>query len=225
MDLNIKDKSVTLLIIVNLLPLVGVFVFGWDAIMIVLFYCIETFIIGIVNIFKMIRSKAEIPKEYLQNTTAQSLFNTNMSTNHGCIKATMVPFFIVHFNGFVIIQTVMIVVLSNQFSKQQFEIINLYSFDFLINLLLLLFSHIYSYRKNYIGKGEYKIKAITTLMFAPYKRVIVQQLTVLLGTFFIIIFNGPTGFLILLILLKIYFDIRAHNKSHTIDRNINEISF
>jgi hypothetical protein len=53
-------------------------------------------------------------------------------------------------------------------------------------------------------------------MIAPYKRVFIQQLLVILGGFFVILFRGPVGFLVLLIGLKMIFDLRAHRRSHKI---------
>ena len=103
---------------------------------------------------------------------------------------------------------------ENQFSERNYDFNDFLSIEFLINLLLLTLSHAYSYKKNYIEKQEFKKTSVTKLMIAPYKRVFIQQFTVILGTFFIILFQGPTGFLILLIILKIIMDIRAHRKSH-----------
>ncbi len=212
--MNLRDRSVIILIAVNLLPLVGVLCFDWDAIMIVMFYCIETFIIGVFNIAKMIKSEAEIPKEHLQKNVSNFSQTNNFGNKPGCIKAAMVPFFIVHYNAFVIIQTVVIVLLSIQASDIELNLNSFISYEFIINVVLIVFSHAYSYKKNYIDKEEYKKQPITSLMFTPYKRVFIQQFTVILGTFFIILFQGPAGFLILLVGLKLIFDIRAHKISH-----------
>lgn len=217
MNLNIKDRSVLILIAANLFPLFGVFFFDWDAIMIVMFYCIETFIIGLFNIAKMIKSEAEIPKEHLQEDESQISQPNNLG-NNPAFKVAMALFFFVHYNFFVIGQTVVIVLLSTQALDIVLNLNNFISYEFIINVLLIIFSHAYSYKKNYLGKEEYKKQAITTLMFAPYKRVYIQQLAVILGFFLIILFHGPIGVLILLIGLKLIFDIRSHNKSHQ-DKN------
>lgn len=212
--MNLKDRSVIILIAVNLFPLFGVFFFDWDAIMLVIFYCIETFIIGLFNAAKMILSKVDIPQKHLsENKTSNGQF-TDIQGNPGCIKIFLVPFFLFHYNIFVISQTVAIYFISTEFFENEISIQNFLTYDFIVTVLLIILSHAYSFYKNYIGKEEYKKQPVTTLMVKPYKRVFIQQITVIIGTFLIILFQGPAGFLILLIGLKLIVDIRSHNKSH-----------
>ena len=216
--LNLKDRSVIFLIAVNLLPLVGVLCFDWDAIMLVMFYCIETFIIGLFNAAKMILSKVDIPQKHLsENKTSNGQF-TDIQGNPGCIKMFLVPFFLFHYNIFVISQTVAIYFISTEFFETEINIQNFLTFDFIVTVLLIIFSHAYSFYKNYIGKEEYKTQSVPSLMYSPYKRVIIQQITVIAGVFLIILFQGTIGFLILLIGLKLIVDIRAHNRYHK-DKN------
>ncbi|MCD4795451.1 MAG: DUF6498-containing protein [Bacteroidales bacterium] len=209
-----KDRSIIFLIAVNLFPLLGVLFFDWDAIMIVMFYCIETFIIGLFNAAKMILSKVDSPQKYLsENKTSNGQF-TDIQGNPGCIKIFLVPFFLFHYNIFVISQTVAIYFISTEFFENEISIQNFLTYDFIVTVLLIILSHAYSFYKNYIGKEEYKKISVQQLMSLPYKRIIIQQVTVIAGVFLIILFQGPIGFLILLIGLKLIVDIRAHNKSH-----------
>jgi hypothetical protein len=59
-------------------------------------------------------------------------------------------------------------------------------------------------------------------MAAPYKRITVMHLTLLLGGFLGVILSASTGsksaslgIISFFIILKIYFDIKAHNKEHS----------
>ena len=51
--INLKDKSILMLIVVNLFPIIGVIFLGWNIFEVVILYVLETFIIGLFNILKM----------------------------------------------------------------------------------------------------------------------------------------------------------------------------
>lgn len=214
MNINFKDRSVIFLITVNLFPLIGVLLFDWDALMVVIFYCIETFIIGLFNVLKMIRSDVDAPTAQEVNLSKNQETLSNLHSEPGCLKFFLVPFFIVHYNIFVIAQGFAIIVISVEFFNSEMGVDNFLSYDFIINVILIVLSHAYSYYKNYILKKEYKKISVSVLMFLPYKRVIIQQVTVIFGTFLILMFEASLGYLILLIGLKLFFDIRSHYKTH-----------
>ena len=52
-------------------------------------------------------------------------------------------------------------------------------------------------------------------MSDPYKRIFVMHLTVIFGGFIVLLLETPLAALLLLILLKIYADARAHRHQHT----------
>ncbi len=78
---RLKDVSVVSLVAVNLLPVVGVLFWGWDAGAIVLLYWSENLVVGIYNVLKMACVKVE-----------------PAAANVG--KLFMIPFFMVHYGGF-----------------------------------------------------------------------------------------------------------------------------
>lgn len=49
--------SVSFLIVINLIPLVGVFAFGWNAGFLMLVYWMETVVIGLFNIPKLLTTR------------------------------------------------------------------------------------------------------------------------------------------------------------------------
>lgn len=85
-----------LLIVVNLIPLYGVWFEGWDAKQVFLVYCMETVIVGIINVIKMacvtIFVRSTDVWENGGSTTMQSGW-------------LFIFFFIVHYGFFVFIQT------------------------------------------------------------------------------------------------------------------------
>ncbi len=51
-------------------------------------------------------------------------------------------------------------------------------------------------------------------MMAPYGRIILMHLTILFGGWLILALGAPILALVLLIVLKIVSDVRAHDKEH-----------
>ncbi|MEN8119273.1 MAG: DUF6498-containing protein [Bacteroidota bacterium] len=201
MRIILKDYSVLLLIVVNLFPIIGALLLGWDIFEIVILYVLETFIIGLLNIFKMFFTK-------------------------GVEKFFMVPFFLIHYNLFILGQSIFVIILlggginNNKFFESGsldylFSIIG--NRDFIIAVFLIIFSHGFSFIKNFIRKKEYVKMDAIKLMFAPYQRIFLQQIMVIGGAFIILLFNTHVGILIIMIILKTMLDLRAHYKSHNPD--------
>jgi len=78
----------------------------------------------------------------------------------------------------------------------------------------LFFSHGVSFFSNFIGRREYAVASMTTLMTAPYNRIIVMQLALIFGGWIIVLLRSPVPALALLVVLKTVMDVSAHTKEH-----------
>jgi uncharacterized protein DUF6498 len=78
----------------------------------------------------------------------------------------------------------------------------------------LFLSHGASFFLNYIGKKQYLTTSPMRQMFAPYSRVVMLHLTILIGAFVIAILGAPIGALLVLIVLKTAFDLRLQLRTH-----------
>ena len=81
-------------------------------------------------------------------------------------------------------------------------------------LIGLAISHGISFVENYILGGEYKSGSLKKLMSKPYQRIVIMHIAILAGGFFVLKLNSPLPLLIVLILLKTFFDLYLHEKSH-----------
>ena len=95
---SIKSVPFVTMVIANLLPLYGVAFLGWSVFYILLLYWSENVIIGFYNILKMAAAQGGF---YQKNTKEASLG-----------KLFMIPFFIIHYGGFVGGHGLFIMVLS-----------------------------------------------------------------------------------------------------------------
>jgi len=81
-------------------------------------------------------------------------------------------------------------------------------------LLAMVLSHGVSFLLLYIGQGEYRQTTAARQMRAPYKRIAILHITIILGAALIIRLGSPLGLLLALVALKIAMDIMLHNRSH-----------
>jgi len=187
MDL-LKYPSLIVLIIANLVPLYGAYAWGWSVGELMLLYWSESAIIGFFNILKMVLS-----------SNGPISFSGSKIPLFIPLKLFYIPFFTVHYGGFMLGHLVFIVTLF----VKDFSVGLLLTV--LIGMVSLFISHGLSFFMNYVGKKEYGEAFIGTLMFAPYPRIVVMHLTIIFGAFI----NAP---LILLIAGKTIADAFSHLK-------------
>lgn len=185
------------LIAANLVPLFGVLFAGWDLFAILILFWSENIIIGFYNILKIATAKVNQPVEHLG-------------------KLFIIPFFSFHYGMFCFVHGIFISSFFNQ-DKMGFDPFSGISWPerkILLGIAVLFISHGISFAVNYIIKDERSKTNIATLMGAPYARIFILQIAIIFGGFFIMFLNSPVFMLIILIILKIGFDISLHRAQH-----------
>ncbi|MEJ2401087.1 MAG: DUF6498-containing protein [Xanthomonadales bacterium] len=81
-------------------------------------------------------------------------------------------------------------------------------------LLALFLSHGLSFWLNFVGRAEYRGKTVNRQMSEPYRRIVFMHLVLIFGGGLALVLGDTTPVLLLVIALKIVFDVRAHRKEH-----------
>ena len=165
-------------------------------------YCLETVIIGIFNVVKMVIVSIVKKRDVWSNGTSQ----------------TMMPgwffvfFFILHYGFFVAVQmglffSITSIVPAVQNPLQLFTVLP----DLLDNytkavLLVFIGSYIIQIIYNFILPKTYLEISLSRLMFSPYMRIIIQQFVVILGSI-ILGLGGGKIFMLVFVSVKIYFEV------------------
>ena len=190
--------SVVALVLANLVPLVGVVVFGWEVFPVVFVFWIENVILGAFNVLKMI--------------TATVRGGAEMG-----VRFFLVPFFCFHYGMFCLVHGGFVFVLFGQgmmdphgFPGPAMMIEAVSRLGLWWAVAGLAVSHGISFVANYLLGGERDRVALPQLMIQPYGRIVVLHLAILGGGFLIMSLGSPWYGLALLILLKIGLDLRAH---------------
>ena len=190
------------LILINLVPLYGVWFEGWNAAQVFLVYCLETVIIGVINVLKMacvtIFVKSKDVWENGGSTTMQSGW-------------FFIFFFIIHYGFFVFVQTQVFFGVSGIANNA--SLFGKYAqIPALLGdngkLMLLIFITYYSLQNvfGFFVTGNYKTISLSRLMFEPYMRIFVQQFVVILGSIFLS-FGAGKVFILVFIAAKIFFEL------------------
>ncbi len=191
----LRSPTAISLIVANLVPLVGVLFLDWSLFTIMFCFWLESAVIGCFNVLKLV-------------------IVANI------LSIIMVPFFVVHYGLFMSGHLVFIFAL---FSPDEMSFSGLLPpADLLTSHIMnvwpaflgVCLSHGISFFYNFIGKKEFRRSTPEKQMMAPYGRIILMHLTIIFGGWIILALGAPVLALVLLIVLKIVSDVRAHDKEH-----------
>ncbi len=228
------DLSEVTLILANIIPIFGIIFLNRSVFNILFLYWVESAVIGFYWILKQIVST--IFGTAIPTIEASAVENIDSIVKGGNIiwriillmfVFCIIAFFIFHFGLFMLGHLMAISALTN---SDVWRIILANEWDMLTNafngikilrpllswtIICLFISHGTSFFANFIGKREYKKTEIGGLtMLEPYKRIILMQITIIFWAVLIALFNSPKALIVLLVILKILVDLRAHRKEH-----------
>jgi hypothetical protein len=191
------------LIAANLLPVVGVWLWNWSPYEVFLVYCLETIIIGMINLVKMgivtIARKTDIWYNGPSQTKQSGLF--------------FMLFFLIHYGIFVGVQMGIFFGVSGIGKGSNINAFNFFykwpqliSNDSLVMLGAFVFVYGYKMVVDFILSRQYRSIPMTLLMFQPYGRIFIQQITVILGSIFLT-FGAGKIFILIFAIIKIFFEV------------------
>jgi Family of unknown function (DUF6498) len=186
----------------NLLPVVGVWCLGWSATEAFIVYALETIIVGLIALLKMLCvtvSKKRDDWHANGKTTSQSgLF--------------FILFFIIHFGFFLLVQTTLFsqaAGITPTGSGMFYFITHLDQYiDKEVGYMLIAFSISHSIKSlfPFLLRQEYKTQSLMLIMFQPYGRIFIQQFTVILGSM-LLTFGLGGIFIIVFAAAKIFMEV------------------
>lgn len=189
--------SVLALLGANLVPLVGVLFLGWDLGQVMVLFWAENAVIGFYNLLKL---------------------------GYVAKWATVFvgPFFLGHFGGFMVGHFLFIYYLfvrGISTSGPEAPVLTTLGQIFVPlwpALLALFISHGVSFYANFVKGREYVGRKVADQMGQPYKRIIIMHVTIIFGGWAIMLLHTPVAALVLLVVLKTAFDLRAHRREHAV---------
>jgi hypothetical protein len=199
-----KPVSAWVLIAANLVPLAGVLLWGWDAFALILLFWMENVVVGVFFIARML----------LADPRDLPLW---------AVKLFMVPFFCFHYGMFTAIHGMFVFAL---FGARRYDVRDLQMLEpaaaaasdlgLWLPLAVLVASHLFSFLYNYLWRGEFRRVELRKLMVAPYQRVVILHIGIILGGAGAAALGSPIWALLVLLALKVGLDLKAHLKEHSV---------
>ncbi len=191
--LRLLSASTLALILANLVPVLGTVYLGWRLSDVMVLYWSESAVIGLFNVLKI-----AVVGRWLALVAA--------------------PFFVSHFGAFMAVHFLFVygffVQGPNDLSFGDLARVMRTFTDLWPALLVLLVSHAVSFFVNFIGRGERRDSTLEDLMTEPYSRIIFMHLVIIFGGGLTLVLGEATPVLLLVILVKIVVDVRAHLRQH-----------
>jgi hypothetical protein len=193
------------LVIANLIPVIGVWFLNWSAKEVFLVYCLETIIIGIFTLIKLFIAG-------IFGKTTDVWQSTGGSVTKQPFWFFMI-FFILHYGLFVAVQMGIFFSVSGIGDENGITFWNFFSKwptlltkDAYIMLGVFIVSYGFRLTSDFILTGDHKTSSLGYLMFQPYGRIFIQQVTVIIGSMFLS-FGAGKVFILVFAAIKIYFEI------------------
>lgn len=195
-----RALSLATLLVANLLPLIGVAFWGWKLFDLIVIYWLETLVIGGLSIMQL-------------------------ALTTGWFALFAVPFFIVHFGGFMAGHFMFLDLMFGGGGGGDFSAIPRRLRDMIVAeglwvaLISLAVSHGLGFlfavllpwlRQRWQGRGlreETEADLAGRAMFGPYRRVMIMHVSILLGAFLATAFGNNFVLLALLVVLKTASDL------------------
>lgn len=193
--LSLTSPTTLVLIIVNLIPVAGSVFLDWKLADVMVLYWAESAVIGFFNICKII-----------------------VIGRWAALFAA--PFFAGHFGGFMVVHFLFIYTIfiemphSGGTSGGDLAEIALLFTSLWPALAALFISHGFSFFVNFLGRQEYRGRSVNDQMSEPYSRIIFMHLVLILGGGLTMALGSAVPVLLIMIALKVFFDVKAHLKQH-----------
>lgn len=198
----LTSKNLSLLVI-NLIPLYGVLFLGWESMIVILFYVVETIMVGILHVLKM-------TAVYILNRNNPKALAVERKSE-GVQGVGLIPFFIFHFGFFIFVQ----MMVFSGFTEHSFwsSVPTLFTEKYKYAIGALFITKLTILISELFWDPEIETKLPDDIFLEPYPRIVIQQFMVILGGWATIFGQGLLGYLIVLIALKTALDLVIANIS------------
>lgn len=193
-----QRASLLFLVLVNMLPLAGVLFFHWDVAALVLLYWSENLVLGFYTLLKM-------------------LVKGRLAALGRCL------FFCLHYGIFCAVHGVFIVtmLLDGELDpaaggplEMLRQLVAYAPPQWLLAFAALFISHGISFVLNFMQGPEREELSLKQLMAAPYSRIVVLHIAIIIGGLGVMALGQPVAMLAVLVLLKIALDVILHLREH-----------
>jgi len=217
-----RTLSLFALIAANLVPLVGVLFFAWDASLVLALFWIENLIIGAFNLTKMLA--LAIYSKRFKDLPLCGFFVLHFGlfcSAHGLLLWDLLGFDEIDVAHFFSYSDSGFLSIFLEGAAVFLSFVEMHGATLLLGIAALFLSHLVSFIENFILRGEIFTSSPSALMGKPYPQIIVMHAGLIIGAFAIEKFGSTIWLLLVMVLFKLIVDIKLHLKRRqTPDQNL-----
>ena len=199
------------LVLANVVPLLGVILLGWNLLTIVSLYWLENGVVGVFAVGRILTAEGPASQTASAITFTPPVPVPATGSAPAAIRLALAGFFVMHYGFFWLIHGVFVWLALPLFLGVDGEpVVTADIGAVLLGGLALFASHGSSFVLNWLGSGERYTSNASAEMVAPYVRVVVLHLTILLGAFAVAFLGAPIWALVVMVVAKTTIDLSAH---------------
>ncbi|MFK7976424.1 MAG: DUF6498-containing protein [Halioglobus sp.] len=204
-----RNISLALLVVVNLLPILGVVFLDWDVASLVILYWSENLILGFYTLLKML---IKSPRQGAGMGAFFLLHYGGFCAGHGMIILSMLfdsnfdPDPVNPWPAFLVFPQLLFNVIAH--------VLTLAPTAWLLAFAAMFISHGASFVTNFLLGPERRQQEMGRLMMAPYGRIMILHVAILVGGVLALKVGEPLVVLLALVILKTAMDYKLHMREH-----------
>lgn len=210
------------LVAANLLPLVGVVWFGWSLHELLVVYWLENGVVGLANVPKILVAAGADERSFSMTVNGRPVTLPDPPADPGDrprVRPGNLPvagFFCLHYGIFWAVHGVFVLAFP-AFAPGMVPV-SLASLPVVaLGTGAMVLSHGVSLYANFLRGDEWRTVGPGDRMGAPYGRVVVLHLTIILGAFAVVAVGAPVAALAVMVVCKTGLDLAAHLREHRRD--------
>lgn len=204
-----RNVSLALLVLVNLLPVLGVLLLEWDVASLVILYWSENLILGFYTLLKML---VKSPTRGVGMGAFFVIHYGGFCAGHGMVILAMLfnsdfdPSPADPWPAFLVFPQLLISVIAH--------VLSLAPAAWLLAFVAMFLSHGVSFVTNFLLGPEREQQEFGRLMMAPYGRIVILHVAILVGGVLALKVGEPLLVLLALVVLKTVMDYKLHVREH-----------
>lgn len=206
-----RSASIFALIAANLVPLIGVLFYAWDANLVLALFWIENLIIGIFNLIKMVTASVHHRQFKDLGLCAFFVFHFGLFCSaHGVLLSSLLGFESIDTGRFFTPSEFGPFTIFLEGAAVFLSFIDHYGSLILLAIGALTLSHLVSFIENFILRAEIFETRAGKLMSKPYKQIIVMHAGLILGALAIDKLGSTLWLLFVIVIFKLTVDVKLH---------------
>lgn len=213
--MNKLPISSYVLIAANLIPLIGVLFYDWNAILVLALFWIENLIIGGFNVVRIaLAGVVQKDSSAIFSSVFFILHYGLFCALHGQILSDLIGYPKISYTDYFSEVSFGLFTIALDGAAVFLSFVEHLAPAIWLGIAALVLSRLVSFIENFILRGQVFTVRISKLMTQPYSQIMIMHVGIILGALLLEKFNSPIWLLVVIVVFKIIIDFKQHHRRH-----------